>query len=76
MTLNICFNTICALSLGIGYCNCLIAIARDIRDNFNSINKRVIVAKNGTMITKDLSELIQFHTDAEQLSINPITMIQ
>lgn len=67
--LNMTITAVCSLTDGIGISLFLISVASDIEINLNYISESVKMKQNQVEILKQLSELIQFHSNAKQLNI-------
>lgn len=68
--LAMCLFTITAACIAVGFGTFLltISVTKDIKDDFILINKIAKIKKKHAPALKRLTELIQYHSDAKQLS--------
>lgn len=67
-TTNALFMVLCLLGFAFGTCLTLISLAKDITCDVSNFNESARVKDDHSKIVKQFSQLIDFHSDAKQLS--------
>lgn len=65
---NLLFPVACALGYAFGSCSTLISIAKDITRDVLKLNKIARFKDDRQKISKEFSQLIEIHSNAQQLS--------